>query len=38
MDELNVDQDGNRKVLIDNMLYIITPEGAMYSVTGEKVK
>lgn len=38
MDELNVDEDGNRKVLIDNMLYIITPEGAMYSVTGEKVK
>ncbi len=38
IDELNVDQDGNRKVLIDNMLYIITPEGAMYSVTGEKVK
>lgn len=38
MDELNVDQDGNRKVLIDNILYIITPEGAMYSVTGEKVK
>lgn len=38
MDELNVDQDGNRKVLIDNMLYIITPEGAMYSVMGEKVK
>ena len=38
MDELNVDQDGNRKVLIDNMLYILTPEGAMYSVTGEKVK
>lgn len=38
MDELNVDQDSNRKVLIDNMLYIITPEGAMYSVTGEKVK
>ena len=38
MDELNVDQDGNRKVLIDNMLYVITPEGAMYSVTGEKVK
>lgn len=38
MDELNVDEDGNRKVLIDNMLYIITPEGAMYSVMGEKVK
>ena len=38
IDELNVDEDGNRKVLIDNMLYIITPEGAMYSVTGEKVK
>ncbi len=38
LDEVNVDEDGNRKVLIDNMLYIITPEGAMYSVTGEKVK
>lgn len=38
MDEVDVDQNGNRKVLIDNMLYILTPEGAMYSVTGEKVK
>ena len=38
MDEVDVDQNGNRKVLIDNMLYILTPEGAMYCVTGEKVK
>lgn len=38
VDEVDVDQNGNRKVLIDNMLYILTPEGAMYSVTGEKVK
>jgi hypothetical protein len=34
-------QDGNAqctKVLIDNTMYIITSDGAMYSVTGKKIK
>ena len=36
----NIDAEGQtmRKVLIDNIIYIITPEGAMYDVTGKIAK
>ncbi len=36
----NIDAEGQtmRKVLIDNVIYIITPEGAMYDVTGKFAK
>jgi len=36
----NIDAEGQtmRKVLIDNVIYIITPEGAMYDVTGKYAK
>ncbi len=36
----NIDAEGQtmRKVLIDNVIYIITPEGAMYDVTGKIAK
>ena len=31
-------EDGVRKVLIDDMIYVITPEGAMYDATGKKLQ
>ena len=31
-------EDGVRKVLIDDMIYMITPEGAMYDATGKKLQ
>lgn len=36
----NIDAEGQtmRKVLIDNVIYIITPEGAMYDITGKIAK
>ena len=36
--ELLNGEDGVRKVIIDNKMYIITPEGAMYDVVGKCVK
>ena len=38
VDEINGDKDGNRKVLINNAMYIITKEGAIFNATGKKVK
>jgi len=37
-DEWVEEENGVRKVLIDNTMYIITPEGAMYDVTGKIAK
>ena len=37
----NVDSfngEGIRKVMIDNVIYIVTPEGKMYDITGKSVK
>ena len=37
----NVDSfngEGIRKVMIDNVIYVITPEGKMYDITGKSVK
>ena len=36
--ELLNGENGVRKVIIDNKMYIITPEGAMYDVVGKSVK
>ena len=38
VDELDAEAQTMRKVMIDNVLYIITPDGAMYDVTGKSVK
>ncbi len=38
IDETGASSKSVRKVLIGNQLYIITPEGAMYSVTGTKIQ
>ena len=32
------DANGVRKVLIDNVIYIVTPEGEMYDIVGKSVK
>ena len=37
----NVDSFGGenvRKVMIDNVIYIVTPEGKMYDIIGKSVK
>ena len=36
----NIDDDNHsvRKVLIDNTIYVITPDGAMYDVTGKLIR
>ena len=36
----NIDQDNHsvRKVLIDNIIYVITPDGAMYDVNGKLIR
>jgi len=31
-------ENGTRKVLIDNVLYLITPDGKMYDIVGKGVK
>ena len=38
VDELDAEAQTMRKVMIDNVLYIISPDGAMYDVTGKSVK
>lgn len=38
VDEINGEKEGNRKVLINNAMYIITKEGAIFNATGKKVK
>ena len=38
VDEMDAEAQTMRKVMIDNVLYIITPDGAMYDVTGKSVK
>lgn len=38
IDNTNAEGQMMRKVLIDNMLYVITPEGVMYDATGKIVK
>ena len=38
VDDLDAEAQTMRKVMIDNVLYIITPDGAMYDVTGKSVK
>ena len=35
--ELLNDENGVRKVLIDDVIYIVTPEGKMYDITGKSV-
>lgn len=37
-DELLNGENGVRKVLIDNVIYLITPEGKMYDIVGKSVK
>ena len=37
-DELLNGENGVRKVLIDNKVYIVTPEGKMYDIVGKSVK
>ena len=37
-DELLNGENGVRKVLIDNVIYIVTPEGKMYDIVGKRVK
>ena len=32
------DANGVRKVLIDNVIYIVTPEGKMYDIVGKGIK
>ena len=32
------DENGVRKVLIDNVIYVVTPEGKMYDIVGKGVK
>ena len=36
--ELLNDENGVRKVLIDNVIYVVTPEGKMYDIVGKGVK
>ncbi len=38
VDDINDDTQSMRKVLIDNKIYIITPEGAMYDVNGKLIR
>lgn len=38
VDEMDAEAQTMRKVMIDNVLYIITPDGAMYDVTGKSIK
>jgi hypothetical protein len=37
-DELLNGENGVRKVLIDDKVYIVTPEGKMYDIVGKSVK
>ena len=38
VEEVDGGKDACTKVVIDQTMYIITPDGAMYSVTGKKIK
>ena len=38
VDDINDETQSMRKVLIDNKIYIITPEGAMYDVNGKLIR
>ncbi len=38
VDETNADSQSVRKVLINNTIYLITPEGKMYDIVGKSVK
>ena len=38
VEEVASDKEAARKVLIDEKIYIITPQGAMYDITGKFVK
>ena len=38
VDEIDSEKDGNRKVIINDAMYIITKEGAIFNATGKKVK
>lgn len=38
IEDTNVENNTMRKVLIDNTMYVITPQGAMYNVTGKFVR
>ena len=38
IEETNADSQSVRKVLINNTIYIITPEGKMYDAVGKGVK
>ncbi|MBQ6791251.1 MAG: hypothetical protein IJP76_07435 [Paludibacteraceae bacterium] len=38
VDSVQDEEVGARKVLINDILYIITPEGAIFSVTGKKIQ
>jgi hypothetical protein len=38
LDEMGDDSKSVRKVIINDMLYIITPEGAIYNIIGKNIK
>lgn len=38
IDETNADSQSVRKVLINNTIYLVTPEGKMYDIVGKSVK
>lgn len=38
VDEIGGEKEGNRKVIINDAMYIITKEGAIFNATGKKVK
>ena len=38
VDNIDVDNHSVRKVLIDNTIYVITPDGAMYDVNGKLIQ
>ena len=38
IDETGADAQGVKKVMIDNVLYLVTPQGAMYDINGKIIK
>ena len=38
IDETGADAQGVKKMLIDNVLYLVTPQGAMYDINGKIIK
>jgi len=38
IDETGADAQGVKKVLIDNVIYLVTPQGAMYDINGKIIK